>query len=262
MVTRFKPPQSVAPVEPEAEPFDENIAFPGSRSILTICARSFNAWVAETLPISQELKQKDKIQVGPYHFLMRELPTHYHGYPFPFSSKMQRMRSRLNVYSGRKKAEVQFSDTVHIPILREEKKHFQDVWMSLTPNEVMTQRSQIRRTRGRVGIAGLGLGWVANVMLRRKQVQHVTIVEKVPEVISAFGTDLVSRHPGRVTLVQGDAYSHDWSQYDVTAWDIWPSYGEAREDNKFQKIKRDLQRSGKVCVGWGDCQTAEGSIWD
>lgn len=246
----------------EAVPFDEDFPFPKTGRVVTICADSFNAWVAAALPLSQNLKEKDKIQVGPYRFYMREFPTYYQGYPYPFSSKTQRMRSQLNVYSGRKKARVQFSDSVHIPILQEEGKHFQDVWMSLTPNEIWSQRGQVRRTRGRVGVAGMGLGWVVNAMLRRKQVQHVTVVEKIPEVLSTFGTDIANRHTDRVSLVNGDAYQHDWSQYDVVVWDIWQSYGEAKWDDKFQQLKMDLQVAGKVCVGWGDCQVPEGSIWD
>src|SRR5262249_16334152 len=33
------------------------------------------------------------------------------------------------------------------------------VWMSLTPNEMLTQRSGIQRASGKVLIGGLGLGW-------------------------------------------------------------------------------------------------------
>ncbi len=34
------------------------------------------------------------------------------------------------------------------------------IWMSLTPMEMMTQRSGVQAARGTVVIGGLGLGWL------------------------------------------------------------------------------------------------------
>ncbi len=77
---------------------------------------------------------------------------------------------------------------VSIPALHERlsynKDHWDQVpWMSLTPMEMMTMRHGTKRARGRVIVAGLGLGHQLIEVSKRKQVKEIVLVEKSQELV-------------------------------------------------------------------------------
>ena len=190
------------------------------------------------------------IPVGEWAFYLKRIPmwvtqTSW----FFFRMSTQRVRGALDLYRGKSVAQVMFSAPVDIPVLCDSKG---EPWMSLTPNEILTQRGQIRRTRGNVGVAGLGLGWATENILQRKQVKHCTVYERSADIIRVFGEPLLERFPDKLTIVNTDAYAVDWLQHDVAVWDIWKEFGDARWDRKFEQVKQDMSAAGKVCIGWGD----------
>lgn len=126
-----------------------------------------------------------------------------------------------------------------------------DVWMSLAPAEVYSQRAGVKRGKGNVLILGLGMGWMARRVLERKQVKHVTIVEKELSILEYFGLPLME-FGDRVDLVHGDAYEYGDPRlnknydYDIALWDIWGSYGDCGYDRKYHEI-----RALTPCWQWG-----------
>lgn len=107
--------------------------------------------------------------------------------------------------------------------------------MSDTPDEVRDHLEPILKARGRVLVVGLGLGMVAQAVLRKPEVQHLTVVEKSPDVIRLVAPWLRERFegpvvdgaplfPGRVEIVEADALT--WrppkgARWDVAWFDIW-----------------------------------------
>jgi hypothetical protein len=96
-------------------------------------------------------------------------------------------------------------------------------------DEWWTQRQamdEARRRGGRVLITGLGLGLVAQAILRDPDsaVERVTILEQSPDVIRLVAPSLAARHPGKVEVVEADAFT--WSpgdaRFSVVWHDIWP----------------------------------------
>jgi hypothetical protein len=75
-------------------------------------------------------------------------------------------------------------------------------------------------------ITGLGLGLVADAILCApgSPVQRIVILEQSPDVIRLVEPSLQARHPGRVEVIEADAFS--WrpeGQRFTVAWhDIWP----------------------------------------
>jgi len=238
-------------------PFDPNFKFPGGGRSITFFATSFMHWVTDTMPICSTMTPCDYkevktggIPVGEWAFYLKRIPmwvtqTSW----FFFRMSTQRVRGALDLYRGKSVAQVMFSAPVDIPVLCDSKG---EPWMSLTPNEILTQRGQIRRTRGNVGVAGLGLGWATENILQRKQVKHCTVYERSADIIRVFGEQLLERFPDKLTIVNTDAYAVDWLQHDVAVWDIWKEFGDARWDRKFEQVKQDMSAAGKVCIGWGD----------
>ena len=96
--------------------------------------------------------------------------------------------------------------------------------MSDTPDEIRDHREPIERARGRCLINGLGIGVVLGAILKKKEVQHVTVIENSPEVIALVAPHYVAMHPGRVDVIHADALS--WKPpkgvpYNMVWHDIW-----------------------------------------
>ena len=188
--------------------WDPNFKLPTSR--MTINGEQFENWTREVVPELNELKvisgvTREKLEthgrkVGDCYLVRQKFPTHHMCTPgfLSFRKKAWRERSDLPVYmAGKPRSWVCFDRPVALPVFKDPK-HLDRPWMSLTPNEVLTQRPGICRGRGRVMIAGMGFGWFARQILARKQVEHVTIVDTNQDILDTFGPRLKEEHRGRV----------------------------------------------------------------
>lgn len=97
-----------------------------------------------------------------------------------------------------------------------------DLVMSDTDMEWSECQEAVRKARGDVLVAGLGLGMVVHAMLTKPEVKTLTVLEIEPDVIALVGPSI--RDP-RVKLVQADACQ--WQPPKGTRWhtiwlDIWP----------------------------------------
>lgn len=251
-------------------PFDEAFKYPGTHCLVTFDGPQFQQWIYKTLPVSRNLvplqlgeAAASGVSVGDFRFYLLRFPMYRWGSRFSsfcFSlSVLDPMepiliRNTLEVYRNEQHGNCGFSTPIDIPVLAKPERHNSNVlkpWMSLTPNEVLTQRGQIRRAKKNTAMAGLGLGWAARKVLERKQVDHLTVYERSQEIIDYFGASLLEDYPDKVTLICADAYEVDWTPFDVSLWDIWASWGDAAWDQKFKHIQKNLQAAGRVCLGWG-----------
>lgn len=97
-------------------------------------------------------------------------------------------------------------------------------------DEWWTQRRAVTEALARGGdvlITGLGLGVVVEAVLRDAEstVGRVTVVELSPDVIALVAPHLRSRYPGKVEIVQADAFTWEppWDRHFTVGWhDIWP----------------------------------------
>lgn len=97
-----------------------------------------------------------------------------------------------------------------------------DTVMSNTPMEVRTNMEANRRAHGRVLINGLGLGMLVEKMLTKPEVEHITVIEKNPEVIALVSP--VFENNERVTIIEADAFSYKppkGETYQLVWHDIW-----------------------------------------
>lgn len=236
-------------------PFSEDIKSPGANKTILIDAASYRAWLVSILPqvadmpiVSYEKAVDVGVLIGKCYFYNRLFPVCDWETLFLFGTPRPQPTS-LKLYRGRTEAHVCFTEDVSIPVLC---KNNLEPWMSLTLNEVSTQRGQVRRARGSVGMAGLGLGWAARRVLERSAVTRLTVYERDPDVAAYFGKPLLEKFGERLRIVQQDAYEVDWKVHDVSLWDIWPNWGDASDDSRYKRIRNDLRAAGKVCVGWGE----------
>lgn len=83
-------------------------------------------------------------------------------------------------------------------------------WMTVTPNEIETMKSPIAQSHGQVVTLGLGLGYYAFHASEKEEVEHVTVVERDPEVISLFYEHILPQfpHKEKITVIEADAFDY------------------------------------------------------
>jgi hypothetical protein len=123
------------------------------------------------------------------------------------------------------------------------------VWMSMTPAEMLSQRSGVQSAEGTVVLGGLGLGWLLRKVCEKPSVERVIVVEKSQELLDWYGTALCQRY-GKVSDVICDDVYNQFGKHGANKYllDIWLGFGEARRDSRFKALKRKLKRR---LWGWG-----------
>jgi len=244
-------------------PFTENFKWTDAPNYgwMTFDTDSYYAWVKDAMPWVTEVPScqisdaKEKgIKIGNCVLYRRPLPmwhitSPWGGFVAAFSTSRVVRRCTLPIYRGETKRHIAFSRKTSIVTLANP---VGKPWMSLSPNEILTQRGQVRRAKGDVAMAGMGLGWAARRVLQRPKVKHLTVYEKNEDIATFFGEKLQEEFGDRFNYVVGDAYEADWMQHDVGLWDIWPGWGGAGWDRKYIAIREEMRAAGKVCVGWGE----------
>ena len=100
-----------------------------------------------------------------------------------------------------------------------------EIWMSLTWLEVQSLWAPISRAWGRVGTAGLGMGYVALRMAAKDEVTEVVVYESDPRVIKMF-MDTQGHRPEveKMKIIEGDVYKLMVNQtFDFVLMDPYPT---------------------------------------
>lgn len=240
-----------------AVPWDEGMKFTEKRTVID--AKSFQRWVYDVLPQVKGMKTtavgdysgKNARQLGGFHLILRKCPVFVQcqdsllGIPLG-PRHWKRTTMSLNS-SGQ---DVAWDGEVLIPVMLD--MQFADplVWMSLTPMEVLTQRSGVKRGRGRVLVGGLGMGWFVQRVLERKQVEHVTVYDTNEDVLDYFGKPIKEKFKGKVTLQHGDVFKvRKPDEYDSILLDVWSSYHGAESDQRLKALKKKVDE--KKVWTWG-----------
>ncbi|MBR4266389.1 MAG: hypothetical protein IKQ46_10070 [Bacteroidales bacterium] len=116
-------------------------------------------------------------------------------------------------------------------------------WMSVKPNEIETMQIPIENAHGKVLAYGLGLGYFAFMASQKRSVESVTIVEKNPEIIDLFTSELLPQFPNaqKINIINTDAFEYAEKSapnenYDYTFSDIWHDTGDGL--SMYLKLKR------------------------
>ena len=237
---------------PDGEPFTEDFSYVRGQN-LHFEAASFKRWQETVFPGST--KKGFGVSIGNgFVFQSKQLPVvvpRWSGWMFDYRRNgWQRSRIEMPGHGS-----VSFDSTVRVVQLVHfvtGGPHEPRVWMSLTPGEIYSQRAGVKRGKGNVLILGLGMGWMAQRVLEREKVKHVTIVERELPILEHFGLMLKEEFGNKVTLVHGDAHKYGDPRinkqydYDIALWDIWSGYSGCAYDRKYCEIV-DIAK----CWQWG-----------
>ncbi len=126
-------------------------------------------------------------------------------------------------------------------------------WMSITPNEIFTMQKPIEDASGKVLTLGCGMGYFAYMAALKDSVEHVTIIEKQPEVIELFNTFILPQFSckDKITVIQADAFDYIEAladgEYDYCFVDIWKGNTDTVP---YLKMKRLCNRFRKTSLSY------------
>lgn len=171
---------------------------------------------------------------------------------FRYCIRLHRAGHQLMTWFGDRHGSVLFDSDVCIPAIYQCLPDQPGVWnetpwMSLTPAEIMTLREGSRLAKGRVVIAGLGLGHQLIEVSKRLQVKEIVLVELSQELVDFYLPRVRPFIKKRLTVIVGDAYQIvPTLTADVALIDIFPAYG----GNEAATLAL-ARRSPKIKKMWG-----------
>ncbi len=171
---------------------------------------------------------------------------------FRYCVRLHRAGRPLMTWFGDRTGDVIFDSDVCIPAIYqcrdgEPGVWNQHPWMSLTPAEILTLREGSRLAKGKVVIAGLGLGHQLIEVSKRLAVKEIVLVELSQELVDFYLPRVRPLVKKRLTVLVGDAHQIvPTLSADVALIDIFPAYGGN------EAATRELaRRSPKIKKMWG-----------
>jgi hypothetical protein len=115
-----------------------------------------------------------------------------------------------------------FTQKISYPVLR----HKGTVWMSITPNEILTMQDSIKEAKGKVLVLGLGLGYYQFMISNKPDVKEVIVIEKDKNIISLFKKHLLPQFPNKnkIKIIESDAFDYlenTKEKFDYCFLDLW-----------------------------------------
>jgi hypothetical protein len=126
------------------------------------------------------------------------------------------------------------------------------VWMSLTPGEMLSQRSGVQKAEGKVLVGGLGLGWFLRKVCEKETVQEVVLVENSQELLDWYGYDLCRRYAKVTDVICDDVFAvaENFPDHQLLL-DIWPVYQGRDSAQTDPRLKALRAHAGDRVWAWG-----------
>lgn len=122
-----------------------------------------------------------------------------------------------------------------------------DVWMKLTPLEIESSYMPIKFASGKVGIVGLGLGYVAQEMAKKKDVTEVIVYEIDKDVIDLYYNSF--KKDKKIKILCEDAFKANGDKFDFFYVDIY-EYKLTKKVVEDYKIFNDIHKIEEYSF-WG-----------
>jgi hypothetical protein len=192
---------------------------------------------------------------APVDTLHREMYVDSPNKTFRYCVRLHRRARPMLTWWGNQVGTVVFDGDIVIPALFEKRDDDEpgtgywreNPWMSLTPGEYMTLRPGTRMAKGRVVVAGLGLGHQLIEVSKRLQVKRIILVEQNQELVQWL-LPVIAKHVRRpLEVVIGDAYEEiPKLSADVALIDIFAGYGDG-----FRRVAELAKHSPRIKKFWG-----------
>lgn len=91
--------------------------------------------------------------------------------------------------------------------------------MKLDNKEIESTYEVIKFARGKVGIVGLGLGYVVQEMAKKEEVEDITVYEISEDIINLYERSF--KHNPKINIIKGDAFKAKSKKFDYFYVDIY-----------------------------------------
>jgi hypothetical protein len=245
-------------------------------------ARERRGKEADFVPWSSDIKweQELNIRAETYHpmelFDVKAILPHVHAHDakegeyvespkgtYRYIHRLLPRWQTLSTWYGSKIGDVMFDAPVIVPALFErdrydETRFRRDPWMSFSPAEIISLRGGTRRAKGKVIVAGLGLGKQLLDVAARKKVKSIVLVEKSQELVDWIMPVLEPHIDKPLEVIVGDAYEElPKLEADVALVDIFLDYGN--NDWERDKLRASCKDIGYIWC-WG-AAVIKGGLW-
>ena len=150
--------------------------------------------------------------------------------------KMNNTSEYTDGYMYRKKGRINF-DVLEL--------HGPDkIWMRISPIEIESSYMFIKYAKGKVGVVGLGLGYVVQELSKKNDVDEIVVYEKEKDVIDLYKSNFEENN--KIKIINKDAFEAESEEFDYFYVDIYEYKLEKRvveyyiKFNKIHKIEEDL----------------------
>lgn len=93
------------------------------------------------------------------------------------------------------------------------------IWMRISPKEIQGSYGFINVARGRIGIAGLGLGYTVQEVAKKDEVKEIIVYEISQDVIDLYNSNF--KHNNKIKIIHGDAFKAKGEEFDFFFSDIY-----------------------------------------
>lgn len=93
------------------------------------------------------------------------------------------------------------------------------IWMRLSPLEIQGSFFSIDRARGKVGVVGLGLGYVVQEMAKKPEVNEIIVYEINKDVIDLYYSNFSENN--KIKIINIDAFRAEANEFDFFYADIY-----------------------------------------
>ena len=111
------------------------------------------------------------------------------------------------------------------------------LWMRISQKEIQGSFESIKRAKGKVGVLGLGLGYVVQELLKEDKVDKIIAYESSEDVISLY-LENFGDNP-KVNIVKGDGFKAKGEDFDFFFSDIY-------EYNLSEKVVEDYVKLREI----------------
>lgn len=94
-----------------------------------------------------------------------------------------------------------------------------NIWMKISPMEIESSYMFIKYAKGKVGVVGLGLGYVVQELAKKKDISKVIVYEKEKDIIDLYNSNF--KENSKIKIINTDAYNAKKDNFDFFYVDIY-----------------------------------------
>ncbi|PRR83019.1 hypothetical protein [Clostridium vincentii] len=93
------------------------------------------------------------------------------------------------------------------------------IWMRICPKEIQGSYEFIKLAKGKVGIVGLGLGYIVQEISKKDEVEEIIVYEISQDVIDLYNSNFQNNK--KIKIIHGDAFKVKGEKFDLFFSDIY-----------------------------------------